>query len=513
METDLVDLDRPGAMLAGRFRLERALGRGASAVVWEATHVLTGRVLALKVFGVSGDDRPGTDARKRRERLLREARAASRTQHPHVLPIDDVLELPDGRAALVMPRLFGESLRERLTREDKLLVEDVRRLFAPVVEALLSAHEAGVVHRDLKPDNLFVTRDPERLMILDFGIAKLIHDSDVGLTSTGVTVGTPLYMAPEQLFGEDDVDGRADAWALGVVLHECLSGVRPTEATNLGQLLKRISARTLRVLSVADLRRGDAEADTGEKDKLLVDRVNELLTIEAADRPTLDLVLATLRGDASRAARDGASDGDGDDDGDGAGAGAGAGRSEMGGVEGARADGDEQRAPTDARVEAADAPEEQAAPRARSRAARMGLLALTIAGGVGGGFLLSTRVSETLAPALVSASGSAGARADASSPASSSASVAPPPPLASMGDAALSPPEPDASAGAGASSSASASSSPARLFVGTPRTAASVVATTSPTTQASGGGAGAVGPARSARPAGSAPHIVEAAPF
>jgi eukaryotic-like serine/threonine-protein kinase len=301
LETDLVDPDRPGALLAGRFRLERALGRGASAVVWEATHVLTGRVLALKVFAASPDgERPGTDARKRRERLLREARAASRTKHPHVLPIDDVLELPDGRAALVMPRLLGESLRQRLTQREKLLVEEVRALFAPVVEALLSAHAAGVVHRDFKPDNLFVTDEPARLVILDFGIAKLIHDSDVGLTSTGVTVGTPLYMAPEQLFGEDDVDGRADAWALGVVLHECLSGVRPTEATNLGQLLKRVSGQTLRVLTLDDVATASPpSAARREKDKQLVDLVNRLLTVERTGRPPLTEVLAGLRGEAA----------------------------------------------------------------------------------------------------------------------------------------------------------------------------------------------------------------------
>lgn len=278
----MAEEDRPGALLAGRYRLERIVGRGASATVWEATHVVTSQTVALKIFGrdagLAGDG-------KRRDRLLREARAASRSRHPHVLAIDDLLDLEDGRAVLVMPMLRGQSLRDRLAHEGKLSTADVRALFAPALEGLARAHDAGVVHRDLKPDNLFVVADePPRLVVLDFGVAKIAADGDLGLTSTGVTVGTPFYMAPEQLFGEDDVDARADVWALGVVLFECLVGERPTEAPNLGQLLKRVSAGKVGRLAEHDV--ADAPA--------LVDLVNAMLSLDRDARPTLEDVRAKL---------------------------------------------------------------------------------------------------------------------------------------------------------------------------------------------------------------------------
>ena len=268
--------DAIGTVLAGRFRLERPLGRGASAVVWEATHVLTGRTVAVKLFGESSSSRT-------RERWLREARAASRVRHPNLLAIDDVLELPDGRAALVMERLVGRSLRERLAA-GTLDGGEIVELFAPVVEALTKAHAAGIVHRDLKPDNLFLTDEPRRLVVLDFGVAKLASDGELGLTSTGATVGTPFYMAPEQLFGEEDVDGRADAWALGVVLHECLTGRRPIEAANLGQLLKRIH----------DGVRLSLDPAVAPGRAALVGLVGGLLTVDRSARASLGDALAAL---------------------------------------------------------------------------------------------------------------------------------------------------------------------------------------------------------------------------
>ena len=279
------DVDRPGLLLAGRFRLERVVGRGASAVVWEATNTLTSRQIALKIFVGRALDVP-----RRRDRFLREARAASCVSHPNVLPIDDLVELPDGRAVLVMPLLRGESLRERLARTGSLPAHELSVLFVPVTDALEAAHAGGVVHRDLKPDNLFLSGDPPRLVILDFGVAKLASDGELGLTSTGVTVGTPFYMAPEQLFGEEDVDARADVWALGVLLFECLSGRRPTEAPNLGQLLKKVSSRSLPELTEADV--PDAPH--------LATLVRAMLSIEREDRPSLAEVRSALLGAATQ---------------------------------------------------------------------------------------------------------------------------------------------------------------------------------------------------------------------
>lgn len=268
----------PGTVLGGKYRLERILARGRSAVVWEARHLVTARVVAVKLFVD-----PVANLPRARERMLLEARVSSLAAHPNLLPVDDVLELDDGRAALVMERLVGESLRARIER-GPLPVAGLAALFGPALEALEAAHAAGLVHRDLKPDNLFVANDPERLIVLDFGIAKFMGDESLDLTSTGVSMGTPFYMAPEQLFGDDDVDSRADVWALGVVLYETITGQRPTEAANLGQLLKKISARALPRLDAA--RAGGHSA--------LAAVVNRMLDVRKDERPALAEVRVVL---------------------------------------------------------------------------------------------------------------------------------------------------------------------------------------------------------------------------
>jgi len=239
--------------------------------VWAATHAVTGRAFALKVLV---ERRARDDSAKKR--LLREAKAACATKHPAILPIDDVIELEDGSHALVMDLLSGESLRARLEREGRIAPATVRALFAPVVEALEAAHAAGVVHRDLKPDNLFVV-DGKEMRILDFGVAKVETEDAPGLTSTGAMLGTPYYMAPEQAFGEDCIDAQADVWSLGVVLFECLSGTRPTQGANLGQVLKLMNSGTLpRLQSLAP-----------ETPAALAEVVDRMLSKERAARPSL----------------------------------------------------------------------------------------------------------------------------------------------------------------------------------------------------------------------------------
>lgn len=239
--------------------------------VWAATHAVTGRAFALKVLV---ERRARDDSAKKR--LLREAKAACATKHPAILPIDDVIELEDGSHALVMDLLSGESLRARLEREGRIAPATVRALFAPVVEALEAAHAAGVVHRDLKPDNLFVV-DGKEMRILDFGVAKVETEDASGLTSTGAMLGTPYYMAPEQAFGEDCIDAQADVWSLGVVLFECLAGTRPTQGANLGQVLKLMNSGTLpRLQSLAP-----------ETPPALAEVVDRMLSKERAARPSL----------------------------------------------------------------------------------------------------------------------------------------------------------------------------------------------------------------------------------
>jgi serine/threonine-protein kinase len=225
-----------GSVVGGRYRLERVVGEGGMGVVWAATHTLTGKKCALKFVkpGRAGDPRTY-------RRLLIEAQSACAVNHPNVAQAHDVLELPSGVPFIVMDFLEGESLRARLTRQKRLSTHETARILLPVTEAVSAAHARGIVHRDLKPENVFLERAPgddDRVKLLDFGIAKRAHDlleagsgqptpESHGLT-TFSALGTPSYMAPEQRARGTSVDGRADVWALGVILFECLTGARPT---------------------------------------------------------------------------------------------------------------------------------------------------------------------------------------------------------------------------------------------------------------------------------------------
>jgi serine/threonine protein kinase len=229
-----------GAVIAGRYRLEHLLGKGGMGFVWAATHLVTRRWVALKVLLGPLVARP-----EMRRRFLREARAAAAVEHPNVVEIYDVFEIDPETPVMVMALLRGETFAERLDRAGSLPLDAALRILLPVVSAVGSAHACGVVHRDLKPENVFLAREAGRevVKVLDFGIAKLEGDEgfDPGnITSPGTMLGTPCYMAPEQAFGERDADHRADIWSLGVLLYEALSGERPVEGENLGQVLKRI---------------------------------------------------------------------------------------------------------------------------------------------------------------------------------------------------------------------------------------------------------------------------------
>ncbi len=230
-----------GAVVGGRYRLERLLGEGGMGAVWAASHVMTRKGVALKFLKAAGATHPDLV-----RRFIREARAASAVRHPNVVQIHDVLQLDDGLPVMVMDLLRGESLGERVERERIIPLPELARILVPVMSAIGTAHALGIVHRDLKPDNIFLTRlGDERVepMVLDFGIAKLsAMDGDAAstanLTKTGSMLGTPYYMSPEQAFGEKDVDHQADIWSLGVILYECLSGKRPVDGDNFGQLVK-----------------------------------------------------------------------------------------------------------------------------------------------------------------------------------------------------------------------------------------------------------------------------------
>jgi serine/threonine-protein kinase len=266
----------PGAVVAGRFRLERLLGEGGMGEVWAAQHLVTRRSVAVKLVRSAEDERT-------RRRVEREARAASAVHHPGILPILDVLELDDGTPALVMELLSGRSLGARLISDGPLPLVEAARLLLPVAEALQAAHRQGVIHRDLKPDNVFLCDDGQ-VKVLDFGVAKVLaptEDERLDLTLTGEVVGTPHYMAPEQAFGEADLDGRVDVWALGVTLYECLAGRRPFSGANLGQLLRAVAAGRSEPLGVRI-------AGAGR----LVDR---MMAVDRDRRLPMDEVVAELR--------------------------------------------------------------------------------------------------------------------------------------------------------------------------------------------------------------------------
>ncbi|HEY1694106.1 MAG TPA: protein kinase [Polyangiaceae bacterium] len=212
----------PGAILGGKYRLEDPIGRGGMGEVFEASSLMTGQRVAVKVVNRSFADT------MLMERLRREAEAARRVQSEFVPQLYDVDKTPDGELFLVMELLHGETLASRLRRRGGLLTwEDVAHIGEDVLHGLIDAHAAGVVHRDLKPGNIFIEAMPagrERARILDFGVCKLdVHDGE-SLTTTGEAVGTIAYMAPEQIRGASKVDERADLYAFAMVAFEALCG-------------------------------------------------------------------------------------------------------------------------------------------------------------------------------------------------------------------------------------------------------------------------------------------------
>ena len=228
-------MDIVGRTLLGKYKVERLLGQGGMGSVWLGRHVITGRQVAIKVL----DDRfLGTPAVV--ERFGREARSASAVQHEGIVEVLDLDTTEEGVPFLVMEFLEGESLAGRIERKGKLDEAELIDLGTQLCDALHAAHEAGVIHRDLKPDNIFVVprgRRGDRAKILDFGISSKLNEA-AKLTMTGSILGTPHYMSPEQAAGDGAIDRRADLYALGVVLYECAVGDVPFDAPNYNRLLR-----------------------------------------------------------------------------------------------------------------------------------------------------------------------------------------------------------------------------------------------------------------------------------
>ncbi len=211
-------LERIKRSLAERYMIDRELGRGGMAVVYLARDLKHDRDVALKVLRPELGRSIGTD------RFLREIRIEASLQHPHILPLHDSGEA-DGLLYYSMPFVEGESLRERINREEQLTIEGAVAIAIDVAQALQHANERGVVHRDIKPENILLTGD--NAVVADFGIASAMAEAGAEtLTESGVAIGTPAYMSPEQAGGRP-VDGRCDIYALGCVLYEMLVGEPP----------------------------------------------------------------------------------------------------------------------------------------------------------------------------------------------------------------------------------------------------------------------------------------------
>lgn len=235
----------PGTKLS-HFALERQIGAGGMGTVWAARDERSGNAVALKILRLTDP----SAAEVMRARLLREAHATRRIAHPSIVPVLDVVS-HDDNPVLVMDLLAGETLRERLLREQRLDVATAARLLSPIAEALGAAHEVGIVHRDLKPENIFIESDSARVRLLDFGVARF-YEAPIGtgtgtgtgteapLTGLGTLIGTLAYMAPEQALRPSECDQQVDVWALGVILYETLSGTRPIEGSNGPETMRQL---------------------------------------------------------------------------------------------------------------------------------------------------------------------------------------------------------------------------------------------------------------------------------
>jgi hypothetical protein len=267
-------------VLAGAYEIEGEIGRGGMGIVFSARDLKLRRRVAIKVLP------PELAFREEiRKRFTREAQTAARLSHPNIVPIHAVGE-DAGLVYFVMGYVDGESLAARLRRRERLPVEEARRIMKETADALGLAHAMSVIHRDIKPDNILLEGTRRRVMVTDFGIAKALSDIGSGtLTGTGVAIGTPAYMSPEQAAGDREIDARSDIYSLGVVAYEMLTGEVPFKApTVAGILLKQVTQPVPNIL--------DTRPDCPEE---MVSTVLRCLDKEPENRwPTADALRRAL---------------------------------------------------------------------------------------------------------------------------------------------------------------------------------------------------------------------------
>ncbi len=288
--------DLAAGTVVGEYAIEGKLGEGGMGVVFAATHPVIGKRAAIKVL------RPGLcEDEIAIARFIDEARAVNRIGHPNIVDVFAFGELADGRSYFVMEWLVGESLRTRAAR-GRLELDEVARIVIDVAIALEAAHDAGVIHRDLKPDNIFLVatkHGPPTVKLLDFGIAKLSGTDRIAAnaTATGEMIGTPQYMSPEQARGQS-IDARTDIYSLGVMLFELLAGRPPFRATNaMDMIAQHLTEPAPPVRSLVDV------------PPFVGETVDAMLAKSADERPSLNVVRAVLErarlaGDAGRRRRE-----------------------------------------------------------------------------------------------------------------------------------------------------------------------------------------------------------------
>jgi serine/threonine-protein kinase len=231
---------QPGDLVSGKYRLLRQLGRGGMGSVWAARNELTDRDFAIKFLLPELAQSKDT-----LHRFFLEARACGQIKHPAVVAVYDMGQAEDGTPYLVMELMEGEGLDQRLARSSSFRAGEAASFVAFISRGLEEAHVRGLVHRDLKPGNIFFAIDDRGDIIpkvLDFGVTKAIHNADPKFvrTNTGAVLGSPAYMSPEQARGDEDIDGRSDVWSLGVILYETLTGRPPFDGANYNALMVAI---------------------------------------------------------------------------------------------------------------------------------------------------------------------------------------------------------------------------------------------------------------------------------